>query len=119
IAPELLSKLGTFLWRAGHETSGGASRRDIALEASYFGLLAHRVGDGIGLGAYTGELFASSARAGVVTALAAHAVPVVAIVVLTFDSVRGRGSALKRAAGLALASIVGVFIARAVPSEAF
>ncbi len=119
VTPELLSKLGTFLWRAGRETSGQVNPRDLALEASYFGLLAHRVGDGIGLGAYTGELFVSSARAGVVTALAAHAVPVVAIVVLTFDSVRGRGSALKRAVGLALASIGGVFVAHALPSETF
>src|SRR5690606_10428252 len=81
--------------------------------------LLHRVGDGIGLGAFTSELLTTPGSGGVITALAAHAVPVVAIVVLTFDSVRGRGSALKRAAGLALASILGVFLTRAVPTEIF
>lgn len=119
LTPELLAKLGVFIWQARHDRPEGNSRRDLALEASYFGLLLHRVGDGLGLGAFTVELSESSARGGVITALSAHAVPVVAIVVLTFDSVRGRGSALRRAAGLAAASIVGVFLAHSVPAETF
>lgn len=119
LTPELLAKLGVLIWQARHDRPQGNSRRDLALEASYFGLLLHRVGDGIGLGAFTVELSENSARGGVIAALAAHAVPVVAIVVLTFDSVRGRGSALRRAAGLAAASIVGVFLAHSIPAETF
>src|SRR5690606_31548276 len=101
----------------GREGDRGGNARDLALEASYFGLLLHRVGDGIGLGAFTGEMHALSGSGGVLTALAAHAVPVVAIVVLTFDSVRGRSAALGRAGGLAVASMVGVFLAQSVPVE--
>lgn len=122
LLPEMLGKLGVLLWRAGKSEPGENEpdkRRDFALEASYFGLLLHRVGDGVGLGAFTSELLTTPGRGGVITALAAHAVPVVAIVVLTFDSVQGRGSALKRAAGLALASIVGVFVAHSIPTEVF
>ncbi len=119
LTPEMLAKVSMFLWRAGHDAPPGQSRRDLALEASYVGVLVHRVGDGIGLGAFTVELFESSARGGVIAALAAHCVPVVAIVVLTFDSVRGRGSALKRAAGLGVASLSGVLVAHSVPAETF
>lgn len=119
LTPELLAKVSMVLWRAGRDAPSNESRRDLALEASYVGVLVHRVGDGIGLGAFTVELFESSARSGVIAALAGHCVPVVAIVVLTFDSVRGRGSALKRAAGLAVASISGVFLAHSVPAETF
>jgi len=120
IAPELLGKLGVFLWTAGRDVPADKSptrHRDLALEASYFGLLLHRVGDGIGLGAFTGELHVNAGSGGVVTALAAHAVPVVAIVVLTFDSVRGRGSAIGRAAGLGIASIFGVLLTQTVAAE--
>jgi hypothetical protein len=85
LIPELLAKLGIAIWQVGHDRPGENSRRDLALEASYFGLLLHRVGDGIGLGAFTVEFSENSARGGVIAALAGHAVPVVAIVVQTFD----------------------------------
>ena len=121
LAPELLGKLGAVIWRVGHDDSHSPPerQRNMALEASYVGLFVHNVGDGIGLGAFTGELQLSHGNGGVITALAAHAVPVAAIVVLTFDSVRGRGSAIKRAIGLAAASIVGVLIAHTIPAEVF
>ncbi len=112
VAPDLLGRLGMLAWQVGH---GAKARSELALEAGYFGLLIHHVGDGIGLGAYTGELHADDSHGGVVTALAAHVVPVVAIMVLAFDSVRGRGSAIVRAVGLALASILGVLLTHLVP----
>ncbi len=123
VAPELLGKLGETLWRARQTTPLGPDqadlRRTMALEASYFGLLLHRVGDGLGLGAFTGEMNAAAGSAGVIVALAAHAVPVVAIMVLSFDSMHGRGSALARAMGLALASTVGVWVSHSIPHDSF
>ena len=122
LVPEALGKLGTTLWRLSHPSAKDEGRKEsshLALEAGYVGLLLHRVGDGMGLGAFTGEMHASAASGGVIAAMAAHAVPVVAIVVLTFDSVRGRDSALKRAAGLGLASIFGVLLAHGLPGATF
>ncbi len=114
IAPELLARLGVAVWQMGR---GRSTRSELALEAGYVGLLVHHVGDGIGLGAYTGEMHAGGSHGGVVTALAAHAVPVVAIMVLAFDSARGRGSAIVRAVGLAVASVLGVLLTNAVPPD--
>lgn len=104
--PGWLGRLGTLVWRAGHQASEPG---DWALEAGYAGLLLHKVGDGVALGVYAGEIGAAGSS-GFAAALAAHIVPVVAIVVLTFDSVRGRGSALWRAVGLAGAGVFGVVI---------
>lgn len=121
VAPELLGKAGELLWRARTSTPLGPQnadrRRVIALEAGYFGLLLHHIGDGLGLGAFTGEMYAASGSAGVIAALAGHTVPVVAIVVLSFDSMHGRGSALGRALGLALASTVGVWLSSSIPHD--
>jgi len=114
VLPALLGRLGSLLWRAGHPN---AEPRHMALEAGYAGLLVHKVGDGIALGVYAGELHPAGSGHGFATALAAHIVPVVAIVVLTFDSVRGRGSALLRAVGLAVAGVLGVLLTHSVPLE--
>lgn len=116
LLPPALGRGGSAAWRAW--SSGGAPSPHLALEASYAGLLVHRVGDGVALGLYTGELGHGS-HGGVAAALAAHAVPVVAIVVLTFDSVRGRGAALWRAGGMALASCLGVVATRFLPTASF
>ncbi len=121
IAPELLGKLGETLWRARQKATSGPNptggRRALALEASYFGLLLHRLGDGVGLGAFTGEMNVVAGSGGVIVSLAAHAVPVVAIMVLSFDSMHGRGSALSRALGLAVASIIGVWFSHSIPHD--
>jgi hypothetical protein len=52
-----------------------------------------------------------TAALGVLLALAAHIVPVTTVMVLAFVSLRGRGSALFRAAGLAVATMAGVVAA--------
>src|SRR5687768_10994431 len=110
VLPAFLGNVGSALWRAGHAS---AEPRHLELEAAYAGLLVHKVGDGLALGVYAGDLHRTGTH-GFAAALAAHIVPVVAIVVLTFDSVRGRGSALLRALGLALAGLLGVFLTRSV-----
>jgi uncharacterized protein len=111
VPPAVLGRVGSVLWRAGHRT---ADPRHVALEAGYAGLLVHKVGDGVALGVYAGELHPGVGGQSFAAALAAHIVPVVAIVVLTFDSVRGRGSALWRAFGLLLAGLLGVSLAHSV-----
>jgi len=111
VLPAVLGRVGSVLWRAGHRT---ADPRHVALEAGYAGLLVHKVGDGVALGVYAGELHPGASGQSFAAALAAHIVPVVAIVVLTFDSVRGRGSALWRAFGLLLAGLLGVSLAHSV-----
>lgn len=116
IAPGLLERAARWIGRLrmGAEPS---ARRSIALEAAYYGLLVHRLGDGFGLGAFTTELHAGHAHEDVIIALAAHTVPVVAMVVLVFDSVQGRSSAVLRAVGLAAASVAGVLIAAWWPTR--
>lgn len=114
LGPDLLGRAGALLWRARRSTDGSSQ---LTLEASYFGLLIHHLGDGLALGAYTGELHAGHSHGDVMTAIAAHVVPVVAIMVLAFDSVQGRGSALFRAVGLAAASVIGIYFANSVPAH--
>lgn len=115
-APRLLESLGVLVYRASHRDAGPGR---FALEASYAGLLLHRVADGVGLGLYTADQGKLVEHSGVLAALAGHAVPVVAIVVLTFDSVSGRGSALRRSLGLALASVLGVVLTQSSFAAAF
>lgn len=112
--PSWLGRLGALLWRAGRD---GDRPSQLTLEASYFGLLLHHLGDGVALGAYTGELHSGHSHGDIMAAIAAHAVPVVAIMVLAFDAVQGRGSALFRAVGLALASIAGIYFAHRIPAD--
>lgn len=118
LGPHWLGRLGALAWRARLDGAGrdGDRASDLTLEASYFGLLLHHLGDGVALGAYTGELHAGHSHGDIMAAITAHAVPVVAIMVLAFDSVQGRGSALFRAFGLALASIAGIYFANSIPT---
>lgn len=112
--PGLLGRAGAFLWRTRRTAEAGSQ---LTLEASYVGLLIHHLGDGLALGAYTGDLHAGHSHGDVMTAIAAHVVPVVAIMVLAFDSAQGRGSALFRAVGLAVASVIGIYFANSVPAH--
>jgi hypothetical protein len=85
----------------------------VALEVGYAGLAVHRFGDGLSMGA------ASSAEpgltsAGVVLALAAHIIPVTTVMILAVDAENGRRSAVRHAAGLALATVAGVVTAGAL-----
>jgi hypothetical protein len=100
-----------------------ASRKDglsparLALEAGFIGLLAHHVGDGLGIGAYAALPGGVLAHLDVILALIAHTVPLVAVVTLAYRSEYDLSVALRRAAALALASAVGVLVSFAVPAE--
>jgi hypothetical protein len=93
-APHLAERLVTRV------TSRGAAR--VGLEAGYAGLVAHKLGDGLALGA------AAHDGIGPLIAIGAHNVPMIAFVVLAFSDERGHRSGLLRALGLGLASAAGV-----------
>jgi hypothetical protein len=77
------------------------------IELGYAGLLVHQLGDGIGLGAI-GAVGSGGWHVGAMLALAAHTVPVVALLVMRLSDLRGRAVALWRAVWLGLATALGV-----------
>jgi uncharacterized protein len=89
----------------------------VALEAGYVGLLVHKLGDGLGLAAYSGPVAGGLPQLDVMIALAAHTVPVVAVVQLAFESRRGRRAGLLRSLGIGAAIAVGIMAAGVVPAE--
>jgi len=113
----LLFLLGWFApvvahWAGRRTTSGHASQA--VLEAGYWGLVVHHVADGIGLGAYARLPSTDGSHLDVVVALAAHTVPLIAVVSLAYRSAFGARSAILRSLGLALASVFGIGLSNLV-----
>jgi hypothetical protein len=100
----------------GHDDGDGHVHS--GLVAGYVGLLIHHVGDGLGLGAYASLPGGATAHADVMLALGAHTVPLVAVVAFAFRRTGGSRGALKAAAGLAGASLLGVALSGFAPSDA-
>jgi hypothetical protein len=96
---------------------GGGEHSHAGLKAGYVGLLAHHVGDGLGLGAYGTAPGGGHAHVDVLLALAVHTVPLVAVVSFAFRSSGGTRAAVLASAGLAAASVVGVGASALVPHE--
>jgi hypothetical protein len=132
LLPEALSELGVIAlglfaatlvvpaWgRLARGVFGPSHRADGAvhggLVAGYVGLLVHHVGDGLGLGAYAALPGGVVRHADVMLALAAHTVPLVAVVAFAFQRAAGSGGALRAASGLAAASVLGVVLSSVVP----
>jgi len=90
---------------------------DLGLEIGYIGLVLHHIGDGIGLGLYTGPLHAGHTHYDVLVAIATHTVPVIALVVLAFKTHRGASSAGWRALGIAASTLLGVGLANLLRPE--
>jgi hypothetical protein len=111
IGPVFLHSLSERL--ASRQTQLSPAR--LALEAGFIGLLAHHVGDGLGIGAYAALPGGVIAHLDVILALIAHTVPLVAVVTLAYRGEYGLAVALRRAGALALASVVGVLGSFAVP----
>lgn len=82
------------------------------LELSYWGLMLHKLGDGVALGSFTGEAHAGHHHGDVLTAIAVHSVPVTALITLAFTAAHGRKTGIRRAVGLAVAGSVGVILAQ-------
>lgn len=102
-APWLLERLTSRVSRAS---------RSIGLEVGYLGLLVHQLGDGVGMGTYTGPLHEGHSHTDVFLAIGGHTVPVAAMVVVAFLRAKGPKVAAVRALGLALAVVSGVAAAR-------
>lgn len=79
-----------------------------ALELGYFGLLVHRFGDGLSMGAVEYATSSLLAKVAVLLALAAHIVPVTTMMLFLVRDLRGKRSAWLRGLGLLVATLAGV-----------
>lgn len=98
--------------RAGHEDPEHDHASTKGLELSYWALVVHKLGDGIALGSFTGEAHAGHQHGDTLAAIAAHSVPVTALIVLAFTAAHGVRSGIRRAIGLAVAGSLGVVVAQ-------
>ncbi len=89
----------------------------VTLRVTYASLLVHSIADGVALAAYSGHMHRGEAHYDVLLAVAAHTVPVVAVMTLTFRDFRGLRFALFGALGLLLAAFLGVVLAGLVPLD--
>lgn len=109
--------LSAFGW-GGHHHHDGVSEppRHLGLSLGYWGLIVHHIGDGLALGAYSRlDADKSNAHTDVLFALVLHTVPFVAVIAAGYARISGPRIAVRRAAGLAIASAVGVLAARLTP----
>ncbi len=104
VAPPLIGALS--------RQAAGEHRR-VAAELSYGGVLIHQLGDGLGLGALTGDGHADHVHWDFLIGIGAHTVPLVAVVALAFAELGGRRAALVRTAGLFAATALGIALTRA------
>jgi zinc transporter ZupT len=110
---------GNVVSHSQHEapTTGAVRHGAAALDVSYAGLVVHRFGDGLSMGAYSRLPNPTATAALVLLAFAAHIVPVTTIMVLAASGAKGRSAAVYYAAGLAVAIAAGVVAATLVLAE--
>jgi hypothetical protein len=96
------------LERLGLALARGADSRAVRLELGYLGLLLHRFGDGVAMSV-------DGHGHGLLWALGAHEIPIVALVTLAFAR-RGWHVALARAGALGLSSSLGLWLVHATPA---
>jgi hypothetical protein len=101
--------------RAAHEDPEHDHSSTKGLEVSYWGLMAHKLGDGIALGSLAGATRAGYEYGDAILAIAVHSVPITAIMTLAFTSAHGRNSGIRRAVGLGLAGVAGILVAQGSP----
>jgi hypothetical protein len=105
--------------RAAQEDPEHDHSSTMGLELSYWGLMLHKLGDGLALGSFTGEAHVGHHHGDVLTAIAVHSVPVTALITLAFTSAHGRRSGIRRAVGLAIVGSLGVVLAQQTPLGAW
>ncbi|MGB8332711.1 MAG: hypothetical protein WCE62_21480 [Polyangiales bacterium] len=98
--------------RAAHEDPEHDRSSTMGLELSYWGLMIHKLGDGLALGSFTSEAHAGHHHGDVLMAIAVHSVPVTALITLAFTSAHGPKSGILRALGLAVVGALGVALAQ-------
>jgi hypothetical protein len=98
--------------RAAHEDPEHDHSSTKGLELSYWGLALHKLGDGVALGSFTGDAHAGHHHGDTLVAIAAHSIPVTALITLAFTAAHGWKSGVRRAAGLAVLGALGVVIAQ-------
>lgn len=111
VIPTVTEWVGAALSRRPGPKDGGALA---GLEIAYAGLVVHRFGDGLSMGAYSPVDHGVWAQAGVVLAIALHIVPVTTVMILAIVALRGRRAGFVRGALLALSTMAGVVVAGAV-----
>ncbi|MBK7761401.1 MAG: hypothetical protein IPI35_34355 [Deltaproteobacteria bacterium] len=97
IGPSILERV--FVRRGGGE-------HGLPIELAYWGLALHQLGDGLALGGAAHVEHGDAVMLGV----AAHTAPLVAVAVLGYAAHDGVASALRRSAGLLVASALGVIL---------
>lgn len=97
----------------------GKANGAVGLELGYAGLVVHKIADGVGLGAYGGEHHAGHSHVDIMAALAAHTVPMVAVVAMAYQRRAGWKVAVLRVGGLALAAVFGVYVTTLVPAALY
>ncbi|HEX4336788.1 MAG TPA: hypothetical protein VH062_12805 [Polyangiaceae bacterium] len=107
--PWIMDVLGHLIGRS--QGDGARSTPLATLEVSYAGLVVHRFGDGLSMGAIARTSETPTAAVTVLLALAAHIVPVTTVMVLAFVTMKGRRVAMVRAVGLGVATMGGVLVA--------
>ncbi|MEZ4324273.1 MAG: permease [Polyangiales bacterium] len=83
-----------------------------------FAMMLHQVGDGVALGAFASGAHAEHMHIDLFSAIAAHTVPVVGLLVHAFVQHWGRRIAALQGVALALSSVVGVALAGAISTSA-
>ncbi|MBK7761393.1 MAG: hypothetical protein IPI35_34310 [Deltaproteobacteria bacterium] len=84
----------------------GGGEHGLPIELAYWGLVLHQLGDGLALGGAAHVEHGDAVMLGV----AAHTAPLVAVAVLGYAAHDGVASALRRSAGLLVASALGVIL---------
>src|ERR1041385_5472113 len=88
-----------------------------ALDVGYAGLVVHRFGDGLSMGAYARVPDSARVSAIVMLAFAAHIVPVTTVMVLAVSRAKGRRAAYFYGAGLGAAITAGVIAGNAALAD--
>lgn len=99
----------------GHAHGEGVRGSRAAIELGFLALATHQLVEGVAMGAL--QVGSGNGKLGVVVALSAHTIPLVAVFTLAISRVVSRRAALVRAALLGLAGVVGV-VASGLPQAA-
>lgn len=99
-----------------------SSTHSIGTELGFLGLLAHQLGEGLALGSLTGHEGHGHGHESLYVAVAAHTIPITALLVSEAIVHGGRASAWRRAIALAVATAAGFALAgvvhRGIPHQA-